>query len=67
MYRDWGIVAIIGLVAFVATIIIFLAWLFWTFSGTIMDYMGETKYGWVFQLVLTLIPIAIVGGIGRMF
>jgi hypothetical protein len=36
-------------------------WLFWTFAGMIMDYMGATKYGWVFQLVLTLILFAVTG------
>lgn len=64
MYRDWGIAAIIGLILLVVAVIVFFAWLFWTFSGMIMDYMGATKYGWVFQLVLTLILFAIIGSIG---
>lgn len=64
MYRYWGIAAIIGLILLVVAVIVFFAWLFWTFSGMIMDYMGATKYGWVFQLVLTLILFAIIGSIG---
>lgn len=65
MYRDLSIVGIISLILLVVAAIVFFTWLFWTFSGMIMDYMGATKYGWVFQLVLTLILFAIVSGIGR--
>ena len=61
MYKDWRIAAIVGLILLIIVAIVFFMWLFWTFAGMIMDYMGATKYGWVFQLVLTLILFAVTG------
>jgi hypothetical protein len=64
-YFDGEGIIVIGLIVLVIAVVAFFAWLFWTFSGMLMDYTGTTKYGWVFQLTLTLIVFGIVGGIGR--
>ena len=61
MYKDWGVAVIVGLILLIIVVVIFFVWLFWTFAGMIMDYIGATKYGWVFQLVLTLILFAVTG------
>ena len=55
-------VVVIGLIILCIAVVAFFIWLFWTFSGMIMDYTNTTKYGWVFQLVLTLIFFGFVGG-----
>jgi hypothetical protein len=31
----------------------------------LMDYTGTAKYGWVFQLVITLIMFGLVGSSGK--
>jgi hypothetical protein len=61
---EWGVAAVLALAALVIALLVFLFWLFWTFSGMLMDWTGTTKYGWVFQLVITLIVFSMVGSIG---
>ena len=51
MYKDWGVAVIVGLILLIIVVVIFFVWLFWTFAGMIMDYIGATKYGWVFQMI----------------